>query len=57
MPFDIQLVKDLYSKYPVHISNFRKIVNRPLTLSEKILFTHLSENQKQKKILTEELIM
>ena len=48
MPFDIQLVKDLYSKYPEHISNFRKIINRPLTLSEKILFTHLSENQKHK---------
>ena len=49
MPFDIQLVKDLYSKYPDYISVFRKIVKRPLTLSEKILFTHLSENQKKKR--------
>ena len=48
MPFDIQLVKDLYSKYPVYISNFRKIVKRPLTLSEKILFNDLSEYQKKK---------
>jgi len=48
MPFDIELIKALYAKFPEYISTVRKIINRPLTLSEKILFTHLSINQEKK---------
>ncbi len=48
MPFDIELIKALYSKYPKYISDIRNIIKRPLTLSEKILFTHLSVNQEKK---------
>ena len=48
MPFDIELIKALYSKFPESISTVRKITKRPLTLSEKILFTHLSLNQEKK---------
>ena len=48
MPFDIELIKALYSKFPERISTVRKITKRPLTLSEKILFTHLSLNQEKK---------
>ena len=45
MPFDIELIKKIYSKFPQSISLAREIVKRPLTLSEKILYTHLALNQ------------
>lgn len=45
MPFDIELIKKIYSKFPESISLIRELVKRPLTLSEKILYTHLSLSQ------------
>ena len=45
MAFDIELIKNLYSRFPDSISSIREIINRPITLSEKILYTHLSSNQ------------
>jgi aconitate hydratase len=41
MLFDIELVRKVYSALPSRIENARKLVNRPLTLSEKILYSHL----------------
>jgi aconitate hydratase len=41
MLFDIELVRNVYSLLPSKIEKARKLVNRPLTLSEKILFSHL----------------
>ena len=38
-----KLVKQVYEKLEQNVSKFRKIVNRPLTLSEKILVGHLNE--------------
>ena len=38
-----KLVQDVYAKLEQNISKFRKAVNRPLTLSEKILVGHLAE--------------
>ena len=38
-----ELVSKVYNKSKENISNFRKIVNRPLTLTEKILAGHLVE--------------
>lgn len=38
-----ELVHDVYAKLEKNISKFRKTVNRPLTLSEKILVGHLAE--------------
>ena len=43
MAFDINMIKELYSKMPERIEAARKAVGRPLTLSEKILYTHLDE--------------
>lgn len=37
------LVTNVYKKLEQNISKFRKVVNRPLTLSEKILVGHLAE--------------
>lgn len=38
-----KLVMDVYAGLEQNISKFRKIVNRPITLSEKILVGHLAE--------------
>lgn len=48
MAFDIEMIKKVYADFPSKIAAARKITNRPLTLTEKILYTHLSEgNAKQ----------
>ncbi len=41
MAFDIEMIKEVYARYPERIEAARKILNRPLSLSEKILYTHL----------------
>lgn len=46
MVFDLDMIKALYSQMPSRISKARKVVNRPLTLSEKILYSHLHTDQK-----------
>lgn len=45
MAFDIEMIKQVYAQLPSKISAARKLVNRPLTLSEKILFSHLHNSQ------------
>ena len=44
MAFDIDMIKEVYAKYPERIAAARKVVGKPLTLSEKILYAHLWEN-------------
>ncbi len=41
MLFDIDLVRKVYSLLPSKIGKARKLINHPLTLSEKILYSHL----------------
>ena len=41
MIFDLDLIKEIYSRFPGRIEAARKAVGRPLTLSEKILYAHL----------------
>lgn len=41
MVFDIDLIRDLYEKLPDNLKKIRSAVNRPLTLTEKILYNHL----------------
>ncbi len=43
MVFDLDMIKRIYSLYPERIAAARKLVGRPLTLTEKILYTHLWE--------------
>jgi aconitate hydratase len=40
MVFNLDLIKKLYNELPGKIANARKILNRPLTLTEKILYAH-----------------
>jgi len=46
MAFDIDMIKKVYEAIPSKLQKARAVVNRPLTLSEKILFSHLHEDQK-----------
>jgi aconitate hydratase len=43
MAFDIEMIKKVYANFGPRIEAARKVVGRPLTLSEKILYTHLWE--------------
>mgnify|MGYP001554099350 CR=1 FL=1 len=43
MVFDLDLIKKIYSELPGKIDAARKLVGKPLTLTEKILYTHLSQ--------------
>src|ERR1700756_2566405 len=41
MAFDIEMIKKVYAGLPGKIERARQAVGRPLTLAEKILFSHL----------------
>jgi len=41
MAFDIDVIKSVYSEMYLKIKNARKLIGRPLTLTEKILYSHL----------------
>jgi aconitate hydratase len=45
MVFDLDMIRAVYRLLPDRIARARKVVNKPLTLSEKILFTHLHGEQ------------
>ncbi len=46
MVFDLDMIKALYATMPGRIAKARKVVGKPLTLSEKILYAHLHADQK-----------
>jgi len=48
-----EMVENVYSKLEKNISVYRKTVNRPLTLTEKILACHLEENFLEKNLDSE----
>ena len=41
MVFDLDMIKKVYAQFPGRIEAARKVVGRPLTLTEKILYAHL----------------
>jgi aconitate hydratase len=41
MAFDLDMIKKVYERYPSRVAAARKAVGKPLTLAEKILYTHL----------------
>lgn len=45
MVFDLDMIKEVYRQLPARVAKARKVVYKPLTLSEKILFTHLHAEQ------------
>lgn len=45
MAFDFEMIKNVYAQLPAKIDTARKLLGRPLTLAEKILFSHLHSSQ------------
>ncbi len=42
MIFDLDMIRNVYAHLPEKIKKAKSVLNRPLTLTEKILFSHLS---------------
>lgn len=45
MVFDLDMIKNIYSQMAGRIEAARMVVNKPLTLTEKILYAHLHRDQ------------
>ncbi|MGC9343889.1 MAG: aconitate hydratase, partial [Bacteroidales bacterium] len=45
MVFDLDMIRNKYEKFPSKIEEARKLLNRPLSLTEKILYAHLDEEK------------
>jgi aconitate hydratase len=43
MAFDIEMIRKVYEAFPGRIAAARKTLNKPLTLTEKVLYSHLSQ--------------
>ena len=41
MAYDIDMIKKVYSHLAERVDEARRVVGKPLTLSEKILYSHL----------------
>lgn len=48
MAFDIEMIKKVYSEMAERVDKAREIVGKPLTLSEKILYSHLWDGNPNK---------
>ena len=48
MAFDVAMIQALYSKFPIKVAEARAVLGRPLTLAEKILYTHLDAQMELK---------
>ncbi|MEZ5103975.1 MAG: aconitate hydratase [Draconibacterium sp.] len=47
--FDLELIKKVYSELPEKVEKAKKLINRPMTYAEKILYAHLYETQELEK--------
>ena len=43
MAFDIEMIKKAYAEMGDKVAQARTILNKPLTLTEKILYSHLDQ--------------
>src|SRR6476469_5422546 len=43
MAFDLDMIKKVYDRYSTRVDAARKATGKPLTLTEKILYAHLTE--------------
>jgi aconitate hydratase len=48
MAFDIEMIKQVYNRLPERVEAARKLTGKPLTASEKILYSHLWETKVDK---------
>ncbi|MEA4975354.1 MAG: aconitate hydratase [Paludibacter sp.] len=45
MVFDAEIIRSVYQSLPERVNKARKILNRPMTLTEKILYAHLDAGE------------
>lgn len=45
MAFDIEMIKAVYDRMPARVAAARKALGRPMTLSEKVLYNHLTQGE------------
>ena len=45
MIFDAEIIRKVYQSLPERINKVKSVLNRPLTLTEKILYAHLDANE------------
>ena len=43
MAFDIEMIKGLYARFPERVEAAKKMLGRPMTHAEKVLYAHLDE--------------
>lgn len=43
MVFDLDVIKKVYEGFESRVNEARKLINKPLTFTEKILYAHLSQ--------------
>ncbi len=43
MAFDLEMIKQVYARIPERVDAAKKVLDRPMTLAEKILYSHLYE--------------
>jgi len=43
MAFDIEMIKSLYARFPERVDAAKKLLGRPMTHAEKVLYAHLDE--------------
>lgn len=48
MAFDIDMIKKVYASMPARVNKAREITGKPLTLAEKILYSHLWDGTPEK---------
>ena len=51
MAFDINMIKNVYKNISERVDIARKITGNPLTLSEKILYSHLWDSKPNTKLI------
>lgn len=51
MVFDIDMIRKVYEKFPSRVAAARKVLGRPLTLTEKILYAHLWEGEAKEEFV------
>ncbi len=52
MVYDLTMLKTFYAAYSEKIERVRTILQRPMTLAEKILYAHLYDGDKVKELQT-----
>jgi len=50
MVMDIEMIRRLYGEYPKKVAQARKMLGKPMTLAEKILYAHLYSSLPERRI-------